>query len=223
MSLRLLLTFMVIILISTLFSNDARGDTHRVIPAEVHEQLEAHIKKYIDAYEAKYCTDAPPGNTCRGTEYKDARRFYFGDIDGDGREDIAVLYTIESFCCGNNYYFFLAVFLNKGNKFEFAASTHVGGKGERSVDFNAIKDRKILLTTEEYLPDDAMCCPSGKGKTTYRLKNGRLVESERVGEEYIPPIERFRRKSEQLQPYLDELLKKNGSETKDDKGQNKAR
>jgi hypothetical protein len=207
-----------------LCSSYAKEAQQKAVPAEVQAQLSAYINKYIDAYEAKNCGEAPPGNTCRGTEYKKARRFCFGDIDSDGRDDIAVLYTIESFCCGNNYYFYLAVFLDKGNKFEFIASAQVGGKGERGVEFGTIRESKILLNTKEYFPDDAMCCPSGKGKTTYRLENGRLVESERVGEKLIPPIERFRRKSEQLQPFIDELLKKNQRETEESgtgKGQGK--
>ena len=133
-------------------------------------QLDAYIKRYIDKYERENC-EPEPGSTCRGTEYKKARRFCFGDIDGDGKDDIAVLYTIEGFCCGNNYHFYLAVLINRGSKFELVTSAEVGGKGERGVEFNAIKNGKILLNTDEYLPDDPMCCPSSKGRTTYILKN----------------------------------------------------
>lgn len=143
-----------------------------VIPSSVQIQLDTYIKRYIDWYEAEYCTDRDPDDTgtCRGTEYKKARRFCVGDIDRDGTDDIAVLYTIVSFCCGNN------------SQFKLVASIKVGGKGERWVEFNEIKGGKILLNTDEYLPDDPMCCPSGKGRTTYSLKNGKLVESDRVGE-----------------------------------------
>ena len=31
---------------------------------------------------------------------KKARRFYWGDVNGDGKQDITVLYTIEGFNCG---------------------------------------------------------------------------------------------------------------------------
>lgn len=153
----------------------------QVIPSSVQKQLDTYVKRYIDWYEAKYCK-REPGNTCRGTEYREARRFSSGDIDGDGKEDIAVLYTLESFCCGNNYQFYLAVFLKRGEEFKLAASEKVGGKGEREVEFNNIKGGKILLNTKDYHPDDAMCCPSIKGRTTYSFKNGKLIENDRIGE-----------------------------------------
>ncbi len=158
----------------------------RTIPSSIETQLDAHIKRYIDWYETTNC-QTEPGSTCRGTEYKEARRFCFGDIDGDGEEDISVLYTLESFCCGNNYQFYLAVFLNKGSKFELAASSKVGGKGERTVEFNTIKDGKILLNTDEYVYGDPMCCPSGKGSAMYTLKSGKLIESDRVGTKPVSP------------------------------------
>ncbi len=73
---------------------------------------------------------------------------------------------------------YLAVFLEKGSKFELAASEEVGGQGQRIVHFDTIKDRKILVNTEEYLPGDPMRCPSGKGRTTYPVKNGKLIEGD---------------------------------------------
>ncbi|MDD5169613.1 MAG: hypothetical protein PHN75_12400 [Syntrophales bacterium] len=185
----------------------AHGEQTQLIPQEVHVQLDSQIKSYIDWYEAKHC-NAEPGSACRGTEYRKARKFCIGDIDGDGKNDIAVLYTIESLCCGNNYYFFLATFLNRGTNFEFMASEKIGGKGERSVAFDTIKNRLILLTTDEYLPDDPMCCPSGKGSTTYTLENGKLIERNRIGEKSVSPLERYRRGSERIQPFIDEELKR---------------
>lgn len=170
-------------------TNEARS---QMVPASVQAQLDAYIKGYIDWYEEKNC-EPEPGSKCRGTEYRKARRFSFGDIDGDGKDDIAVLYTIEGFCCGNNYQFYLAVFLNKGSSYDLVASEKVGGKGERAIEFNAIENGKIILSTDEYLPDDPMCCPNGKGSTTYNLKGSELLEIDRVGEQPMSPIERFRR------------------------------
>ena len=174
------------------------------IPQSVQVQLDSYIKQYIDNYEKENC-QPEPGSKCRGTEYKKARRFCLGDINGDGKDDIAVLYTIESFCCGNNYQFYLAVFIRNGSKFDLVTSTEVGGKGNRGVNFNTIRHGKILLNTDEYLPDDPMCCPSSKGSTAYVLKNGKLIERDRIGEKPMTPIERFRKASERTKPLIDEL------------------
>jgi hypothetical protein len=157
-----------------------------MVPLSVETQLDAHIKQYIDWYEAKYCKPEP-GSTCRGTEYPDARRFCFGDLNGDGREDIAVLYEIESFCCGNNDQVYLAVFLKKGSEFELTAWKEVGGQGNRIVHFDTIEDGKILLDAEEYLPGDPMCCPSAKGRTAYTLKDGKLIEGGGAGAKRASP------------------------------------
>ncbi|MEW6740603.1 MAG: hypothetical protein ACOYU2_05910 [Nitrospirota bacterium] len=164
-------TIIVLSLLSPVHGEDT---VPQVIPSSVYIQLDAHIKRYINRYEKENC-EPEPGSTCRGTEYKKARRFCSGDIDGDAKDDIAVLYTIEGFCCGNNYHYYLAVFLNRGSRFELVTSAKVGGKGERGVEFDTIRNGKILLNTEEYLPDDPMCCPTGKSRTTYSLKIGKLI------------------------------------------------
>lgn len=132
------------------------------IPTEVQQKLDAHIKKQKGA------------DRC-ATEYKKARRFYWGDLNRDSKQDIAALYTIEGFNCGNNYYFYLAVFVNQNGKFILIASTEVGGKSKRFVDFNSIKDGKIILDTKEYLPGDPTCCPSGKGQAEYILKDNQIL------------------------------------------------
>lgn len=49
-----------------------------------------------------------------------------------------------------------------------------------------------------------MCCPSGKGRTTYKLKDGMLVESDWAGEAIISPIERFRHAADLHQPHLED-------------------
>lgn len=141
---------------------------------------------------------------CHAGEYKEARRFCLGDIDGDGTDDIAVRYTLESFCGGNNTYFYMAVFLKRATEYKLAAFSQVGGDGIRGVDFDTIEKGKIYLTTDEYLPGDCVHCPSGKGRTTYILKDGMLVESDWAGEAIISPIERFRHATDLHQPHLED-------------------
>lgn len=177
------------------------------IPPDVQEQLDVHINRYINEYVKENC-ELEPGSTCVGSEYKKARRFRIGDLDGDGMDDIVAFYAIEGLCCGNSGYSYIAVFTRRGSKFALVTFAEVGGSGERDVEINGIKNGKILLNTGEYLPDDPMCCPSGKGSTIYTLKNGKLIESDRVGEMPISPVERFRRASERTKPLVEEYFKK---------------
>lgn len=191
-----LLRIMAVIAIILSFASPslAAQKKSRAIPPSVEAQLDAHIKHYIEECEAEECPDRGPDDhpACHGEEYKKARRFCFGDLNGDGKEDIAVLYTLESFCCGNNYQFYLAVFLKEGSGFKLIASENVGGKGNREIGFNKIKGGKILLNTFEYLPKDGMCCPSAKGRTSYSLKNGKLIENGQAGKKPRSGIERLR-------------------------------
>ena len=155
----------------------AGGAGKEAIPKSVTQQLDANIERYVAQRESEDCEPPEPGEdrTCRGSEYRAARRFCFGDIGGHGKKDIAVLYTLESFCCGNNYEFHLAVFLKRNSKYELVATAKVGDGGERFVSFKNIRDGKVLLNTNLYLLDDPNCCPSGKGSTTYVLEEGKLV------------------------------------------------
>ena len=89
-----ILTMIATVAMPSASTGQANQAASRTIPASVEAQLDAHIKRYIDWYEAANC-EQEPGNTCRGIEYRKARRFCFGDINGDGKEDIAVLYTLE--------------------------------------------------------------------------------------------------------------------------------
>lgn len=114
--------------------------------------------------------------TSGASEYREARKILYGDIDGDGDADAAVQFTIEGMGGGNNYAFYLAVFRNENGKLKPLTDEVVGGKLNRNVTLQRIGDRKIYLVTEEYAENDGACCPSIKGKTVYILKNNKLTE-----------------------------------------------
>jgi hypothetical protein len=114
--------------------------------------------------------------TSGASEYKEARKIVYGDVDGDGDADAAVQFTIEGMGGGNNYAFYLAIFRNENGKLKPLTDEVVGGKLNRNVTLQKIDDRKIYLDTDEYAENDGACCPSIKGKTVYILKNNKLTE-----------------------------------------------
>ncbi len=90
------------------------------------------------------------------------------DLDGDGRADLLVLFTVEP-RGGNDHRGFLAVFLSSDPPSAAPIVVETGKRGERDAIAIAVEGRRITLETREYLPQDPMCCPSGQGTLVYEL------------------------------------------------------
>ncbi len=88
------------------------------------------------------------------SEYKEARKIIFGDVDGDGVKDAVVQYTLEGAGGGNSWSQQLAVFVNKRGVYKLAADETVGGKFLRSFAVQRIVKREIIGATET--------CPDGE-------------------------------------------------------------
>ena len=112
----------------------------------------------------------------KASEQRDSRRAVVGDIDGDGRSDVAVLYTIEGAGADDYSLRYLAVFQRGTGGLEYRAHRLVGGKGIREVNRATIINRVVVLEALEYQAQDALCCPSRPARWRYRLQNRRLVE-----------------------------------------------
>ena len=109
-------------------------------------------------------------------EPKEYRKTLHGDVNGDDKSDVVVLYTVEGCEGGLNWAQSLAVFLRKGRSIQFAAEANVGAKGILAVDLKSISAGRINLDTRGYRPNDGACCPSRRGKTKYVFSNGQLRE-----------------------------------------------
>ncbi|UZR28262.1 hypothetical protein [Methylococcus mesophilus] len=112
-----------------------------------------------------------------GVEYKEARQLGRGDLNGDGKEDVAVLYTLEGFHGTNAYRQYLAVFSLVRSGLRQRTHREVGGKGWRDVDMLAVANGSIQLRTKEYADSDPSCCPSINGAVRLVLKGNRLKET----------------------------------------------
>jgi hypothetical protein len=109
-------------------------------------------------------------------EYEEAREVARGDVNGDGREDAVVLYTLEGFERSNLYLQYLAIFVSRGGGLRYVTHRIVGGKGLRSLALDGVSGGKILLKTTEYRPGDASCCPSKKRRARFVLDKRKLKE-----------------------------------------------
>ena len=111
-----------------------------------------------------------------GEEYKDARKMLLGDLNRDGVPDFAVLYTIESQNGTNNYLQYLAVFIRAKGKLVPVAHTVVGGRLNRNVELQSIKNNVFHFKTLSYRANDPASTPSRKGTARFVLIKGKLKE-----------------------------------------------
>jgi hypothetical protein len=93
---------------------------------------QAKEKEVIDSFISKRTAKE------QAEEYEDARHVVKADVNADKKIDLVVLYSLEGFGGGNNYNQYLAVFLGKGNTFQYAAGIAVGGKLRRDVDLKSV-------------------------------------------------------------------------------------
>lgn len=108
------------------------------------------------------------------TEFCQFRRYdALDDVDGDGRDDFVVIFTLEGPNGANDHVSFLAAFLSGAP--DHPLVVEAGRRGVRDPIGIEAHRGEISLETREYLPKDPMCCPSGKGRSVYRLRDGKLV------------------------------------------------
>ena len=111
-----------------------------------------------------------------GEEYEEARKVIAGDLNRDGVADLAVLYTIEGQNGTNNYIQYLAVFIRAKGKLVPVAHTVVGGRLNRNVELQSIKNNVIHFKTLSYRANDPASTPSRKGTARFMLIKRRLKE-----------------------------------------------
>jgi hypothetical protein len=113
----------------------------------------------------------------KAVEYEEARKIIYADLNKDEKKDAVVLYTLESFNGNNNYIQYLAIFVK--NRSGIIISTKreiIGGHNNRGVYLDSVTNGKINLSTLNYLPTDASCCPSKKGRSQITFSKNKLRE-----------------------------------------------
>ncbi|MEQ1772761.1 MAG: hypothetical protein ABL891_03165 [Burkholderiales bacterium] len=111
-------------------------------------------------------------------ELTPARSSVVGDLDGDARNDLAVLYTLRPRGQrGERRY--LAVFKNQrdGTRdgLRYHAHVLVGGSGAAEVNRATILNKTVEIEMLTHRAGDAACCPTRPSTRRYRLTPRGLV------------------------------------------------
>ena len=98
-------------------------------------------------------------------------RIGFGELNGDGAEDAAVI--LVSNPGGSGTFYDLAAVINSGGKANHAASVFLGDRVK--VEEVDISSGKIVVKMVIHKRNDPMCCPTLKVKQEYALQGDELV------------------------------------------------
>jgi hypothetical protein len=113
--------------------------------------------------------EARSGSTYLGVDL--GNRVAFGDLNGDGAEDSAVI--LWSNTGGSGSLVELVALINRNGTFQQAAAHPLGGNvGVQNL---SIRSGRIVVEMLKHGPDDAHCCPTVPVTEIYQLQGGRLV------------------------------------------------
>jgi hypothetical protein len=136
----------------------------------------------LNKNEIKYIDQIIKGNLKYDTKHKggnvseEGNRIYLiGDIGRNGREGIAVQFTLGA---GNADYIYLLIVERKPLKMR--GLQRIGGRGFRDITINEIRNGLVCANVLWYGPNDSMPNPSVAGTTSFRLDFEGLVECDTV-------------------------------------------
>jgi hypothetical protein len=98
-------------------------------------------------------------------------RIAFGDLNGDGLEDAAVILVSDP--GGSGTFYELAAVINAGGKANHVASTFLGDRVK--LEEVRVRSGKIVVKMVIHRSTDPMCCPSLQVEQTYGLQGDELV------------------------------------------------
>jgi hypothetical protein len=113
-----------------------------------------------------------PGGASRPTVVLHPEVYAFGDLNGDGVDDAAVILIESSGGSGNFRY--LAAVINEDGIPVNVATQFVGDREQ--VQAISIEGNEITVDMVAHGPDDPMCCPTQEVTKVYQLQDNQLVE-----------------------------------------------
>ena len=120
----------------------------------------------------KYEESAAPGSASKVQVTLVPQPLAFGDLNGDGVDDAAVLLATNA--GGSGTFIFLNAMLNDKGAARFASSISLGDR----VQPKTISISGGVITVDEirHAPSDPMCCPTQQATLKFKLVDGKLVE-----------------------------------------------
>ncbi len=158
------------------------SNTNITTPTPIPTLNKAQLQRTINQHVSNFLRGITKGDFTF-EELKGKRKLFYGDIDNDGDEDVALQYTWTNSYGGDAWGINIAIFRNNNGLFEFIDSENVGGD-LKNFNMTGIKNRKIYAITEtctnpedEYVLDCiAKAGGSKKQNTQYSLHGNKLVE-----------------------------------------------
>jgi hypothetical protein len=99
-----------------------------------------------------------------------------GDLDGDARNDLAMLYTLRPRGGGERgERRYLAAFKRQRDRLHYHGHVLVGGSGAAEVNRATILDKTVVVEMLAHRAGDAACCPTRPATRRYRLAPRGLV------------------------------------------------
>ncbi len=98
-----------------------------------------------------------------------------GDLDGDGRDDVAVLYTLKPRAARRGESRYLATFKRQRQGLAFYAHVLVSGPGAGEANRATILNRAVVVEMLTFKSGDARCCPTQATTRRYKLGANSLV------------------------------------------------
>jgi heat shock protein HslJ len=97
----------------------------------------------------------------------------FGDLDGDGVEDAAVILVADP--GGSGTFYDLAAVINRDGNPEHVATTFLGDRAD--IQAFSVESGQVVVDMITHGPDDPMCCPTQRVEQTYELQGDELMQT----------------------------------------------
>jgi len=122
--------------------------------------------------DGQYEEEIVPGSASKLVMVLIPDKYAFGDLNGDGAADAAVILVASG--GGSGSFVYLEALVNDKGSPKHVAEMALGDRTQ--IDAVAIQGGQITVDVVTHGPNDPMCCPSVKASKRFKLQGEQLVE-----------------------------------------------